>query len=297
MSEASMKLLNVSGISGGVMFSWLRSNKTPVQEEKTVHQVENFVNPKEVLDKFTTITGIHFNQKEAITASKLVNFCRNRNICSFEELNSLLGRDSELLEALINLLTVNETYFFRESRQIYFLAEKAVQSKEKMRILCAPGSTGEEPYSIAIALLEAGISAHRIEIVSLDINSDVIVSAQQGGYNARSLHKTPQAVQHKYFHHKEEIFTISSDVKRLVTFHTLNIFDDKLFGLGAFDAIFSRNMLIYFDESTVFRAVERLSRLARNKESLFFFGHADFVKTPPVLREHYESGVKFYTIR
>lgn len=297
MSEVSKRLLIGSKISEGVMFSWLRSNKTSAHQEKTVHQVENFANPKEVLDKFTTITGIHFNQKEAITASKLVNFCRNRNICSFEELNSSLGRDSELLEALINLLTVNETYFFRESRQIYFLAERAAHSKEKIRILCAPGSTGEEPYSIAIALLEAGISETRIDIVSLDINSDVIVSAQEGGYNARSLHKTPELIQQKYFIRKEDIFTISNDVKRLVTFHTLNIFDDKLFDLGVFDTIFSRNMLIYFDEPTVFRAVERLGRLARNKESLFFFGHADFVKTPPALSEHYESGVKFYTIR
>lgn len=279
------------------MFSWLRSNKTSVLEEKAVQKVENFVNPKEVLNKFTSITGIHFNHKEAITASKLVNFCRNRNICSFEELNSCLERDSEILEAMINLLTVNETYFFRESRQIYFLAEKAAQSKEKIRILCAPGSTGEEPYSIAIALLEAGISASRIEIVSLDINSDVVISAEEGGYNSRSLHKTPELIQQKYFIRKEDIFTISNDVKRLVTFHTLNIFDDKLFALGAFDTIFSRNMLIYFDEPTVVRAVERLGRLARNKESLFFFGHADFVKTPPPLSEHYERGVKFYTVR
>jgi chemotaxis protein methyltransferase CheR len=279
------------------MFRWLRSDKTSAPQEKTVQYVENFVNPKEVLKKFTSITGIHFNQKESITASKLVNFCRNHTICSYEELNTRLERESELFEALINLLTVNETYFFRESRQIYFLAEKAARNKEKMRILCAPGSTGEEPYSIAMALLEAGIPPSRIEIVSLDINSDVVVSAKEGNYNTRSLHKTPEVLQQKYFVRKDDIFTIGNEVKRLVTFHTLNIFDDKLFELGVFDAIFSRNMLIYFDEPTVIRAVERLGRLARNQESLFFFGHADFVKTPPSLHEHYQDGVKFYTIR
>lgn len=279
------------------MFRWLRSNKISVSEETPAQYVENFISPKEVLKKFTAITGIHFNQKEAITASKLVNFCRNRNICSFEELNSCLEKDSALFEALINLLTVNETYFFRESRQIYFLAERAARSKEKIRILCAPGSTGEEPYSIAMALLEARMSAERIEIVSLDINSDVILSAQEGHYNTRSLHKTPEVMKQKYFEQNGDSFAISNEVKRLVAFHTLNIFDDKLFDLGVFDTIFSRNMLIYFDEATVIKAVERLARLARSNESLFFFGHADFVKTPPSLHEHYQDGVKFYTVR
>lgn len=257
--------------------------------------MESFVNPKAVLNKFTAITGIHFNQKEAITTSKLIHFCRNHYITSFEELYTCLESDHDILEALINLLTVNETYFFRESRQIYFLTEKGVRNKERVRILCAPGSTGEEPYSIAMALLESGLPSSRIEIVSLDINSDVITLAKEGHYNARSLHKTPLSLQEKYFTKEKEEFKIGDDVKRLVTFCTLNIFDDRLFDLGLFDTIFSRNMLIYFDEATVVRAVERLSRLARDKESLLFFGHADFVKTPPSLIEHYEEGIKFYT--
>lgn len=278
------------------MFRWLRSEKISVPQEKTIGNVENFVNPKEVLNKFTAITGIHFNQKESITASKLVSFCRNHHISSFEELRSRLESDGEILESLINLLTVNETYFFRESRQIYFLTEKAVHTREKIRILCAPGSTGEEPYSIAMALLDSGVPSNRIEIVSLDINSDVVVSAKKGCYNARSLHKTPLSLQQKYFVQNEDFFTISDEVKALVTFYTLNIFDDRLFDLGVFDTIFSRNMLIYFDEPTVIRAVERLGRLARSAESLLFFGHADFVKTPPTLREHYEEGIKFYTV-
>ena len=89
---------------------------------------------------------------------------------------------------------------------------------------------------------------------------------------------------------------VRDDVKRLVTFHTINIFDERLFELGKFDMIFSRNMLIYFDEPTVAKAVERLGRLSRTKESLLFFGHADFVKTPSALVEHYDEGIKFYTI-
>lgn len=278
------------------MFGWLNAKKNPKANDQIRQNVENFVNPTAVLEKFTAITGIHFNQKESITASKLIHFCRNNHIFSFEELYTCFERDSDILEALINVLTVNETYFFRESRQISFLADKVFCSKEKVRILCAPGSTGEEPYSIAIALLERGISPLKIEIVSLDINSDVTHLAREGCYTERALHKTTQELQEKYFIKEENTQRIRDDVKRLVIFHTLNIFDDRLFELGKFDMIFSRNMLIYFDEQTVIRAVERLGRLAYGKESLLFFGHADFIKTPPALVEHYEDGVKFYTI-
>lgn len=279
------------------MFGWFKSKKHADADAPTEKKVENFLNPRSVFDKFTAITGIHFNQKESITTSKLINFCRNHHLCSFEDLYHSLENDKNILEALINLLTVNETYFFRESRQIYFLTDKVAKSRGQVRILCAPGSTGEEPYSIAIALLERGISPSRIEIISLDINSDVISLAQEGRYSERSLHKTAQQVREKYFIKVDDSYKISDEVKRLVTFCIVNIFEETLFELGKFDMIFSRNMLIYFDEPTVFRAVERLGRLAHNHESLLFFGHADFVKTPPLLQEHYEEGVKFYTIR
>jgi len=279
------------------MFGWFKSKNIPESTEEAAQKGENFRDPTEVLEKFTSITGIHFQKKESVTAAKLIHFCRNYQIYSFEELYSRIQNERPILEALINVLTVNETYFFRESRQIYFLVDKVTNNSEKVRILCAPGSTGEEPYSIAIALLEGGIAAQRIEIVSLDINSDVISLAKEGRYTPRSLHKTPLSFQKKYFIKEENTFIISDEIKRLVHFYTLNIFDDHLFELGKFDTIFSRNMLIYFDELTVIRAVERLSRLARTKESYFFFGHADFVKTPMTLLEHYEEGIKFYTTR
>jgi chemotaxis protein methyltransferase CheR len=279
------------------MFGWFKAKKASQMDILTEKKVENFIDPSAVLNKFTAITGIHFNQKESITSSKLINFCRNRQLYSFEELYASLEENKDILEALINMLTVNETYFFRESRQIYFITEKIVQRRESVRILCAPGSTGEEAYSIAISLLDRGISPQNIEIISLDINSDVIAIAKEGCYSERSLHKTPLPLREKYFTKSDDKFKISEDVKRLVTFYTLNIFEDKLFELGKFDTLFSRNMLIYFDEATVIRAVERLGKLVRNNDSLLFFGHADFVKTPPSLEEHYQEGIKFYTTR
>lgn len=280
------------------MFGWFKAKKQEEVSQKIESKRENFTDPCVILDKFTAMTGIHFNQKESVTTSKLINFCRNHGLFSFDELNRAFEGDSEIRKELINMLTVNETYFFRESRQIYYVADSVANHSGVIRIVCVPGSTGEEPYSIAMALLARGISPSRIEIVSVDINSEVILSAKEGHYSDRSMHKTPLEIQQKYFSKVPEGgFRICDEVKRLVTFQSLNIFDEQLFTLGKFDIVFSRNMLIYFDESTVIRAVERLSRLAKSKETLFFFGHADFVKTPPSIIEHYEEGIKFYTIR
>jgi chemotaxis protein methyltransferase CheR len=279
------------------VFGWFKSKEKDLSFSTIQPKIEDFSDPLPVFEKFTATTGIHFNQKESVTTSKLINFCRNHALFSFDELYSAFEKNGEIRKELINMLTVNETYFFRESRQIYYVADKLKESESHFRILCAPGSSGEEPYSIAIALLERKISPSHIQIVSLDINSDVIISAKEGVYSDRSLHKTSTEIQQKYFTKTAEGYRICDEVKRLVTFQTLNIFDEQLFALGKFDIVFSRNMLIYFDEPTVIRAVERLSRLAKRKETLFFFGHADFVKTPPSLLEHYEEGIKFYTIR
>lgn len=278
------------------MFGWFKAKELPPSKEKQQTAVEDFSNPEKIFDTFTALTGIHFKQKEAITTSKLIHFCRNRHIFSFNLLNSRLKSDSTLLEELINYLTVNETYFFREVGQINYMAHKAAEAKKPVRILCAPGSTGEEPYSIAITLLEEGISPALIQIVSLDINTDAISQAKEGSYTSRAFHKTSPALQDRYFIYDNGRFKIHDEIKRLVTFYTVNIFDDRLFELGKFDYLFSRNMLIYFDLPTSKQAIERLGKLAGSEESLFFFGHADIVGNLTFMKEHYDLGIKFYTL-
>ncbi len=278
------------------MFGWFKS-KALIVEQEPQHQIrEDFHNPKLIFDTFTTLTGIHFNHKESITTSKLINFCRNRSIFSFDLLHTKLKSDPLVLEDLINFLTVNETYFFREVGQIEFMAQKAIEAKKPCRILCAPGSTGEEPYSIAITLLEKGIQPAMIQIVSLDINTDAIAHAKRGNYAPRAFHKTARDIHEHYFTHDDSRYTVRNEVKQLVDFQQINVFDDALFNLGKFDYIFSRNMLIYFDSATSKLAIERLGKLARSKETLFFFGHADIVERLTFMEEHYEHGIKFYSL-
>ncbi|HEX5670111.1 MAG TPA: CheR family methyltransferase [Sulfuricurvum sp.] len=278
------------------MFGWFKSKTHTTDEEPPQEIREDFHNPKIIFDTFTTLTGINFKQKESITTSKLINFCRNRSIFSFDLLHTQLKSDPILLEDLINFLTVNETYFFREVGQIEYMAQKATEANKPFRVLCAPGSTGEEPYSIAITLLEKGIQPAMIQIVSLDINSDAIAHAKKGNYGPRAFHKTARHIQERYFIHENDRYTVRNEVRQLVTFHQINVFDDALFELGRFDYLFSRNMLIYFDSFTSKEAIERLGRLAQSQESLFFFGHADIVERLTFMKEHYEHGIKFYSL-
>ncbi|MDD5211182.1 MAG: protein-glutamate O-methyltransferase CheR [Sulfuricurvum sp.] len=278
------------------MFGWFKSAQTEVTQERCKTVREDFTQPQKVVEMFTALTGIYFDQKEPAITNKLIHFCRNHTIISFEELHTRLNDEAVLLEELINYLTVNETYFFRERDQINYCAQKAALNNTEIRLLCAPGSTGEEPYSIAIALLEAGVPAHRIKIVALDINTEAIYQAKRATYSHRSLHKMDDSLKTRYFTKKDNLMHLRDEVKRLVTFEMCNIFDDQLFTLGVFDTIFSRNMLIYFDQETANKAIERMGKLAHSNQSRFFFGHADILATPSFMNEHYEHGVKFYTL-
>lgn len=278
------------------MFGWFKSTKPVYTNERRKTVREDFTQPQKVVKMFTALTGIHFDQKESVISAKLVHFCRNHTISSFEELHARLNDEAPLLEALINYLTVNETYFFRERDQIDYCAQAAVLNNEPIRLLCAPGSTGEEPYSIAIALLEAGVSAHRIKIVAFDINTEAIYQAKRATYSQRSLYKMEDSLRERYFTQRDNLMHLCDEVKQLVTFDTCNVFDDQLFAFGKFDTIFSRNMLIYFDQETANKAIERLSKLARSDQTHFYFGHADILAMPAFMKEHYEDGVKFYTL-
>lgn len=278
------------------MLRWFKPKK-PKQVDAHVPIMEDFSDPDELYRYFTATTGITFEQKKSITTTKLINFARDHRFTSFASLLSALRNDTGVMESLINFLTVNETYFFREMAQIEFMARQVAASRKKVRILCAPGSTGEEPYTVAITLCEAGVDLNRVEIVSIDINTKAIERARQGFYSRRSLHRLTDQLIGRYFTSEGEKYRLNASICAHVRFEAMNIFDPTMAELGVFDYLFSRNMLIYFDQPTVICAVERLSHLARDSQSLFFFGHADILSPPPGLSEHYAHGVKYYTLR
>ena len=165
------------------------------------------------------------------------------------------NRDEELA-AIIDIITVNETYFFREQNQLKTFSEEILpelketnRDKKRLRIWSAGCSTGEEPYTLAMLILEKGLfHGWNIEIFGSDINQRVLQVARSGAYRKNSFRTTEPYFLSKYFRLEEASYRITDGVKQHVNFSHLNLLDPfKVKLVGAMDIIFCRNVLIYFD--------------------------------------------------
>lgn len=180
---------------------------------------------------------------------------------SFAAYYGLLRDNEAEAQELINSFTVNETYFYREEHQLRCLTRsllpEVVRSRrpgQLVRIWSIPCSTGEEPYSIALWLLEnwAMVDVYNIEIVGSDIDTVAIEAALDGRYGWRALTRLPEQVLATYFEDLEMgERAIIQDIKESVKFTQTNLVDPaSAASQGPFDIIFCRNLLIYFDESS-----------------------------------------------
>jgi chemotaxis protein methyltransferase CheR len=173
------------------------------------------------------------------------------------------------VEKLVNASTVNETYFFREEHQLSCLTSNLLQERlrvkspgEALRIWSFPCSTGAEPYSIAIWLLEnwPEVDAHDVEIVASDIDTLVLDAARSGIFGKRALMRLSAELTDKYFTRAgPDQWQILDDLRQSVRFTAANIVaraETRPYGL--FDVIFCRNLLIYFDDTSRRIAVENL---------------------------------------
>lgn len=189
-------------------------------------------------------------------------------------------------QALVNGITVNETYFYREKEQFEVLVERILPELHAkrpkhlpIRILSAPSSTGEEPYSIILHILEEGriVEERDIEVVGIDIDSTVIEKAKQGKYSERSVHAIPKPVVVKWFKQRSLGYDLIDDLIGTVDFKVANVFDKaQMRQLGKFDIIFSRNMLIYFDDASR-KEVAMTFYDMLNPEGYVLLGHAEYM--------------------
>jgi len=164
----------------------------------------------------------------------------------------------EELQILTNLMTVNETYFFREEYQFKCLVSsilpKLVENRRDqgpLRIWVLPSSSGEEPYSIAIYLLErwAAINHYDVEIIASDIDTQILAQARRGLYSNRSVAQLPKPYLDKYFTQTPEGHQICEDLRGAVEFTRVNLSDPAdTRPYRNFDVVFCRNLLIYFDD-------------------------------------------------
>jgi len=178
-------------------------------------------------------------------------------------------RGADEMKFLMDEITTNETYFFRNVPQLAALENKLlpelVETKNKMgfkklRIWSAGSSSGEEAYTMAMILLEKRSTLLKdwiIEIIGTDINETVISQAKEGVFNSYSVRNVPDVYKRKYIREENGRFILSPEVKKFVTFNKLNLYDDsKMIFMKSFDFIFCANVLIYFDTASKSKVVQ-----------------------------------------
>lgn len=224
--------------------------------------------------------------KTDMVYSRIGRRLRALDMHSFKQyLDALENRhDAEEWQAFTNALTTNLTSFFREEHHFPILAEHlakmAVSKHSKpIRIWCSAASTGEEPYSIAITACEAFNSLKPpVEIIATDIDTNVLSTAAAGVYPIDRIKKMDERRVRQFFERgtgrHDGMVRIKKSVRELITFHQLNLLDGDWLIRDSFDAIFCRNVMIYFDKPTQSKIIEKFTHLMHD-ETLLFAGHSE----------------------
>lgn len=203
---------------------------------------------------------------------------------SYQDL--LFGSEIEFF-SLLELVIVSETWFFREEASIDYAVDfiKERIQRKIVRVIDIPCCTGEEAYSLAIALIKKGVSYEKVKIDAIDVSRESIERAQVGIYGSnsfRSKEKAMESIKSTYFNQKGKTFVVNDHVKQYIQFHVGNILDQQFMqSLGKYDIVFCRNLFIYLDFSAQAKALQIFkSMLLPN--GLLFCGATEF----EILRRH-----------
>jgi chemotaxis protein methyltransferase CheR len=249
----------------------------------------DFFEPKELKkSQFQTIceivkkiSGINLREgKEALVKARLTKRLRALGFRDFDEyINYIQTKEgSAEITYMVDAITTNKTNFFREPAHFEFLRERVLKeiTAKRLRIWSAACSSGEEPYSIAITLLEAiqDISRWDVKILATDISLEMLRKAKLGVYPLEGLRDVPIPLRNKYFAPVDGGSCVVNDnVKNLIHFAYLNLMDSWPMR-GPFDVIFCRNVMIYFSKETQQALVKRFYEILRPGGYLFV-GHSE----------------------
>jgi chemotaxis protein methyltransferase CheR len=229
-------------------------------------------------------TGIALSEtKRQLVHGRLSRRLRALKITSFTDYIRLLeqGDDGEI-EEFINAVTTNLTSFFREPHHFEFLAREllpavAAKASRRLRIWCCAASTGEEPYSIAMVLREAKalLAGWDVKVLATDLDSNVLGHAKWGVYARERFESMNPARIGRFFERVsgEDRLSAVDELRDLITFRQLNLMHEWPMK-GPFDAIFCRNVIIYFDKATQRQLFDRMAALQRPGDFLFL-GHSE----------------------
>ena len=224
--------------------------------------------------------------KQYLIESRLLPLSRKAGLSGIPELvQKMKGGSVDLTTQVVEAMTTNETFFFRDKVPFDHFRDsimpeilKARASRKIVRIWCAAGSTGQEPYSLAMCLKEmsAALSGWRVEIIATDLSTEVLEKSKSGVYSQFEVQRgLPIQLLVKYFKQNGELWQISPELRAMVQHRQLNLLHD-FSQLGAFDVIFCRNVLIYFDQDTKVSIFGRLAK-AMEGDGFLVLGAAETV--------------------
>jgi chemotaxis protein methyltransferase CheR len=208
--------------------------------------------------------------KQYLIESRLLPLSRKSGLPGISELVQKMKAGSpSLIAQVVEAMTTNETFFFRDKVPFDHFRDsimpeiiKARAARKSIRIWCAAGSTGQEPYSLAMCLKEmsAALAGWRVEIIATDLSQEVLEKSKAGIYSQFEVQRgLPIQLLVKYFKQNGELWQISPEIRAMVQHRQLNLLHD-FSQLGAFDVIFCRNVLIYFDQDTKINIFGRLAK-------------------------------------
>ncbi|MFD2368299.1 CheR family methyltransferase [Pseudoduganella sp. GCM10020061] len=220
--------------------------------------------------------------KQEMVYSRLARRLRATGIGSFSRyLDDLeAGRMQDEWESFTNALTTNLTSFFREAHHFPLLAEHVRGLREQpITVWCAASSTGEEAYSIAMTLCEAfGSMTPPVQVIATDIDTNVLATAERGVYPIERIGKMDQERLRQFFLRgkgaQAGFVRVRPELQKLISFRPLNLLSDSWSVGGQFDAIFCRNVMIYFDKATQRKILARFVPLMK-PHALLFAGHSE----------------------
>jgi chemotaxis protein methyltransferase CheR len=224
--------------------------------------------------------------KQYLIESRLLPLARKAGLAGIGDLvQKMRGGAAALITQVVEAMTTNETFFFRDKVPFEHFRDaimpevlRARGNRKSIRIWCAAGSTGQEPYSLAMCLKEMGaaLGGWRVEILATDLSQEVLEKSKAGIYSQFEVQRgLPIQLLVKYFKQQGELWQINADIRAMVQHRQLNLLHD-FSSLGVFDVIFCRNVLIYFDQETKTNIFGRLAK-ATEPDGFMVLGAAETV--------------------
>ena len=224
--------------------------------------------------------------KAYLLESRLMPVARKRGLKGLEDLVSgLRQRDDALVREVTEAMTTNESFFFRDVKPFdqfrdvvlpYMMQARA--ARKTLRIWCAASSSGQEPYSLAMLLKEqsAKLAGWKVEIVGTDISREILEKARAGVYSQFEVQRgLPITLLVKYFKKNGDVWQIDPAIRAMVQYKELNLLGEFQ-GLGQFDVVYCRNVLIYFDQPTKTKVLAKIAKTMAD-DGVLYLGGAETV--------------------